>query len=300
MATSTQTIQTSITDNTALRAFINNYKAGIEAVGLVATSDTGQVDTATVIKPTGSNVVAGFTMHRFDDALQTASGISTPVFIKTEYGSSNGTSVVGLWITVGSETDGAGTLTGSQVGTRFRAAFQSQAAQSWSFSGENNRLTVAGGVSSGYTNNFVLNVERLRDSTGAVSNSGISTLISYAGAASYKSTQQQVIPRSGAVLTQHPRLNWPSPGQSQALNSNVYFTTFFPHSYQLHQPCIGLLKYFGTDVTTGSSVSVGVYGSTATYLTLGVLYGDYASATYGFPVDANGGSNNQSLAIRWQ
>ena len=295
MATSTQTLTLAISDDATFRNYVSAYKAGVEAVGMIVASDTGQINTTTVLKPTGSNTSAGFTMHRFDDAFQT----SAPVFIKTEYGTSSSATVGGFWITVGTGTNGAGTLTG-QVGTRIQMVMSTGAAQSWSFSGENNRLTVAGGLSTGYTNNFLLNIERLRDSTGAVTNSGISTLMSYAGSASILRTHQQVIPSTGPVLAQHQRLNWPSLGQSQAINSNVYFTTFFPHSFQLHQPCIGLLKYWATDVTVGSSVSVGVYGSTATYKMLGVLFGQSASYAYGFPYDADGSSNNQAIAIRWQ
>lgn len=296
MATSTQTITTAVTDDTTFRTFVTNFKAGLEAAGLVVASDTGQINTSTVTKPAASNTVAGYTVHRFDDSLQSGSG-SLPVFIKTEYGTSSSATIGGLWLTVGTATNGAGTLSG-QLGTRFQYTAQSATAATYYFSGENsNRITVAGNLGTATTvNNFVLNIERLRSSTGAVTANGISTLYSLTGSSSNQLTQHQVIPASGSTLTQSEVPVWPDPKASLALNDNVYFQTHFPISFQLHQPNVGLIKYFNSDVTSGSDITCGVYGSNATYKCLGPIRCGKSLANYGFI----GTDGSIALAIRWQ
>ena len=77
-------------------------------IGLVQTSDTGQIDTATVTRPITA-ITAGYETFRFNDSLQ---GIA-PMFMKLEFGSGDNTPVTpAMWVTVGTGTDGAGTVTG--------------------------------------------------------------------------------------------------------------------------------------------------------------------------------------------
>jgi hypothetical protein len=93
------------------RTWVAGVRAALLAVGLVQTSDSGQIDTATVARPTTMNTVAGYDIFRFDDAAQA----TCPVFIKFLYGT-GGTpgslNDVGLTPQVGQGTNGAGTLTG--------------------------------------------------------------------------------------------------------------------------------------------------------------------------------------------
>lgn len=289
MATSTQQITTGQTSDATLRTNIINWKAGLEAVGLVQTSDTGQVNTATVTKPASGNQVAGYLIHRFNDSLQSGAG-SLPVFIRTQFGTGSTSSQLSINVQIGTGTNGAGTLTG-QVSAGFYYSFATAAAENYYFSGENgNRITVAGGLSNTTTNNLLLNIERLRDASGAATSGGITTLSSVYG---YSSTtnkaQHQVLPPSGSIITQQWAPIWPEPAQSWAINNNLWFSPMFPLSLQLHQPTIGLLKYYNTDVTQNSTISIGVYGSTATYLALGPIYSSYISP-----------SLNCGIAIRWQ
>lgn len=92
-------------DNTVFRDWGSKLSAAIQAVGLVKTSDSGQINWATV------NIVAsqmaGYEIFRFNDALQA----THPIFIKLEYGSVGGT-YAGFRTTVGKATDGAGNLSG--------------------------------------------------------------------------------------------------------------------------------------------------------------------------------------------
>ncbi|MBF0724077.1 hypothetical protein [Sanguibacter inulinus] len=80
----------------------------IAGLGLIRGTDTGQINWATVLKPSSTTVVSGYEIWRFNDALQA----TAPVFIKLEYGAQVSPAFPGLYITIGRGTDGAGNITG--------------------------------------------------------------------------------------------------------------------------------------------------------------------------------------------
>lgn len=77
------------------------------AAGLVQTTDAGQIDVSTATQP-GAGTYPHFAMFRFNDALQA----TAPVFMKIEFGA-GGTTQPMIAVTVGSGTNGSGTLTGT-------------------------------------------------------------------------------------------------------------------------------------------------------------------------------------------
>ena len=86
------------------RAWGSDLSAAFAEVGLVKTADTGQIDWVTVLRP-ASGVSAGYEIWRYTDS---------SVFMKIEYGTgSGGPGVPGLWLTVGTGSNGSGTLTGA-------------------------------------------------------------------------------------------------------------------------------------------------------------------------------------------
>lgn len=103
------------TSAATFRAYGLAISNAIAAAGWVKTADTGQIDWATVANP-GTNTVAGYEIWRMADSLQA----TRPVFMKVEYGR-NQQGGPGIWLTVGTATDGAGTLSasGSFPGTLF-------------------------------------------------------------------------------------------------------------------------------------------------------------------------------------
>lgn len=80
-------------------------------LGFVATADTGQVDLTTVAAPSSGSQSMGYKVYRTNDAM-------TPVYVKVEYGAGNVAANCSVWITVGTGTNGAGTLTGTILLTR--------------------------------------------------------------------------------------------------------------------------------------------------------------------------------------
>jgi len=89
--------------------FIENlFLAG----GWVKTSDTGQATTASMSACTLAPQAKGYHIFRMNDALQS----TAPVFVKIEYGcGSFGTGFPAVWITIGTGSNGSGTITGVKI-----------------------------------------------------------------------------------------------------------------------------------------------------------------------------------------
>lgn len=110
MTTHTYTDVIDHTSNAGFQAWANTLHLGIIAAGLVNTSDTGQVNLTSAARP-GINTWAGYKIYRFDDTMQG----TAPVFLKLEYGTGSGAARPALRATIGSATDGAGTLSGATL-----------------------------------------------------------------------------------------------------------------------------------------------------------------------------------------
>jgi hypothetical protein len=91
----------------SFRAWGKGISDALKAVGLVQTSDSGQIDWISVNKIFVGGT-AGYEIFRFNDAAQTQS----PFFIKLRYGTSTASDSPMLIVDVGSSTDGAGNLSG--------------------------------------------------------------------------------------------------------------------------------------------------------------------------------------------
>nr|WP_320132008.1 hypothetical protein [uncultured Holophaga sp.] len=217
-------------------------------VGLIKTSDSGQVDWSSVAWPTTATTVAGYEIWRFNDSIQSAA----PVFIKIEYGSGvNGGSYSGLWLTVGTGTDGAGTLTGV-VSTRIV------------LSGDAINTTGLPSVISGGTNQIcgllwhtgcitVFAIERTHNSSGNDTSDGVQiwTFLGRGAAQAF-----QYISFS-AAYTQYTHWNVSAPPAGTGVNGNnvaLYPVRGWnpgetPASSQL-------FTYFTSDITAASKPSV--------------------------------------------
>lgn len=80
-------------------------------LGFSAGSDSGQVDLTTVAAPSSTAQSMGYKIYKTNDGL-------TQVFVKVEFGSSSPAAVPSIWITVGTGTNGAGTITGTVLLSR--------------------------------------------------------------------------------------------------------------------------------------------------------------------------------------
>lgn len=95
------------------KAFSDN----LLACGFVKTADTGQIDWATVLKPTVAATSQGYEIWRSDDAT-VENGLNNFVF-KVEYGSGQlNTLTPGMWFTVGWSSNGSGTINSTNMSVR--------------------------------------------------------------------------------------------------------------------------------------------------------------------------------------
>lgn len=99
-------------DDAGFRAWWQDLRTVLSAIGLVQTADTGQLDPLTMVRP-ATNAFAGYETWRFDDALQSVA----PIILRIRPGVSAAVTRPVVDLTVGQETDGAGNLVGVKTQT---------------------------------------------------------------------------------------------------------------------------------------------------------------------------------------
>lgn len=112
----TRTTVTVIDQSTdaAFQTWVAEYISMLTSVGLVQTSDTGQINTATVTRA-AVNTSAGYAIFRMNDSMQG----SAPIFFRFEFGSGSAITTPRLLMNVGTATNGAGTLSGGDSATQY-------------------------------------------------------------------------------------------------------------------------------------------------------------------------------------
>lgn len=163
MATSGPTQLPAFLDGDAtFRQWAQGIHNALVAVGMVQTADTGQINLATAARPGALNTAAGYEIFRFSDALQA----TAPVFIKIEYGVGGALDRPSIAVTVGTGTNGAGTLSGAGVRTRVGPSASKTAGTNLPLraSGSSRRLALVYNYDSGSASFAgLIVVERLRD-----------------------------------------------------------------------------------------------------------------------------------------
>lgn len=290
MATSTQSLITSVTTDQGFRDFCTGVSTGLQAAGLTQTSDTGQINLSTVTKPATTNTSGGYQIYRFSDALQS----THPVFIRVEYATAASASSCSLNISTGTSTNGAGVLGGQTSTQVVMRNLGSVSTANFYFSGDGSRIAMAGGFNvAGAANNMMWCVERLRNSSGANTADGHYLFVN-APSQSSATTYQQVVPASGSVIAQGTGRSVASfmPSQSLSLGSDLYVSSIHPTSYQTHNPCVSFVKYYSTDLTALTDASINLYSTAMTFKPLGAIF---PSTTFSYHF-----SDNSGIAIRWE
>lgn len=239
----------------------------LAAFGWVKTADTGQIDWATVTTPSAYNTARGYEVWRMADALQA----QAPVFMKLEYGSGSGGSpaALGIWITLGTATNGAGTLTG-QVGTRVQFSFSNEPSSTVAyrcvFSGDPGRFGMCLGVNTENANVYLwVVVERSKDAAGADTAEGV-----YRCGASWAGWQSQFLPMTGIVPANENNLGCMGPGAGTGMSgSDVVLYPIYPFNIDMKPPIRGAAGYFKSDLPQDYTVQGSIYGLTQTFYTVG-------------------------------
>lgn len=309
MTTNTRTLLFDSTVSTAFRTWGSNVAAMLGAVGLIQTADTGQISwtTASITAGTSTEYVQGFEIWRFSDTLQS----TKPVFIKMEYGHTNGSGGVNnvgapvLYVTVGTTSDGAGNLGGTiSVRTRLSGGGHSTntcvtpTVSSPCFaSGDGSYINLALGVTSNAQAVFttsptasvpfpaMLVVDRIRDGAGAATGNGVIFLtskwpvVSLAAAPSTIATTYQVLSFTGSGASTQEAL-WPIsyPGQGFASSSSGTTYGVWPMPVSSPDPTqsLAVLGLYKGEAAVGAIVSLTMLGSSHTYLAMGGISGTAA------------------------
>lgn len=201
MTTATTVTPLDHTSDAGYRTWVAEWIAQCTAVGLVQTSDTGQINTATATRP-GSNTDGGYAIFRFDDSLQA----TAPVFVKFYFGTAASTSAGRIRAQVGTASNGSGTLSGlgsanTDTVSQTSAPPSTVANYTSYITGGSGYFGIAfkAGVSAANQLPYALfHLARTRDSTGATTGDGLITTyrttlssgpsartISYSGATIY-------------------------------------------------------------------------------------------------------------------
>jgi hypothetical protein len=245
------------------------FAVAVTAGHLVVTGDTGQINPAIVTRA-GVNTAAGYEIYRLNDSNQS----SYPVYFKVEYGQSAAATNPCLWLTVGTGSNGSGTLTG-QLGTRKQCAqtftgVASQVLPSYFCSRADGFVLVNNYLQGTATAYMFLLVERTKDGSGAATTDGIITLAGVTGG-----VQQQTIGFVGPVPTANSTGSHPGPSAiaaQGAFGANIAIVPLM--NTALGQLRFGLcaMVFKLTDLISQAAVSTTNLGSTHTYLPLTSAY----------------------------
>ena len=272
MATATASIAPYNGTLATMRAFAQFISDNIQAFGMVKTADTGQTAASALPIGSGSLVVAGYEVFRFNDALQS----TAPIYVKIEYGTYT-TTIPCIWVTIGTSTDGAGNITGV-IGPR--TIFSSTAAASATpyasfISGGPNGFRVAfytGAQNVGYI--LIFSVERTKDAAGVDTADGC-----YFQGNSYVGWACMYVPFTGSIRAQqvYPLVPVTFGTLSLADGSNVGMVPIHPMGKRGPGNALSnLLVYYQPDTAAQVPVTVVYNGGSHVYVPLGVSPG----ATY--------------------
>jgi hypothetical protein len=304
MATATTTLTLSNNTSANFRAWAQWIHDTLDTFGLVQTADTGQIDLTTVAAPGVANTAQGYEIWRMDDALQA----TVPVFFKIEYGSGAAAADPSVWLTVGTGSNGTGTITAAPaIGTRIQ------------YSGITFTTSALNVYASGDTNRFVFGMGSDVASAGKILAFGIERTKAVDGTDSSDGVHQAGIgtPGIGAAIAKHftfifglavpnqqdcfandaPTAN--GAPTTAILSGNSYTFVVKPMHTFPRNPILNWLVYFNADFTRETPVNITAYGATHAYLPLGSV-GTNGNSTFGPGGNAAAGSANLRAMMRYE
>ena len=264
MATSTGNF---VCDNSSLANFKNWAQAisnAFAAMGWTQTTDTGQVNWGSIASVPSSTYV--YEVWKAADGL----AATLPIFIKMEYGFSG--TQVGVRVTVGTSSNGSGTITGA-VANGFSAQLITNNANFNSNQGATTFPCYFSGTAgefrmlmwlNGAATPFLFCIERSKDATGA--NTADYFTIVWCSSA----MRQQTITSALTVTTFETQVmgfTGSANNGTGAFGGTVAAFPLFPLIGKLGNPMIGVMAVIASDVADATSVTVAsMYGSTHTYI----------------------------------
>lgn len=261
MATSAANLPSFFNSDADFRTWAQGIHNALAALGLVQTADTGQINLATTTKPTVANAVAGYEIWRLADALQA----TAPVFIKLEYGVGVSVDRASLFVTVGSGTNGAGTINQQAIGrTQAATSISGEAAGStkpFEASGDPGRAFVIGNQTTTGTAPYGFFVDRTRDASGAPTADGIVHGIVNSGGVSFTT-----VPFTGNVPALGAQPQSTIQGATSAVGNNIIISPLLAFLGKVYYTWIGAMN--PADIAGDVTFTAQMFGATHTFRTI--------------------------------
>ena len=241
------------------------------AAGLVQTADTGQINWTTVTRP-GTNTDAGYEVWKLNDSLFG----TAPIYIRFDYGTAGSATQPSIKATVGTGTNGAGTLTGTALTTAKRTNGNNAAAVDTAYQSYCCCTEGFFGLAWKTTNQLTATffVCRTVDNTGAYTATGAMVYWGNGLNSSVTATQALRFAATAAAYTAQTAL----PNTALCINPQTPTATTVGSDTQAMVawtitptilPLIGLCGVGNGEVSLGSTFSITIVGSTAhTYVAL--------------------------------
>jgi hypothetical protein len=269
----------------------------LAAAGLVQTADTGQINWATVTRP-GINTDGGYEIWRMDDAAQG----TAPVYFRIGYGTEASADGPRIRITVGTGTNGAGTITGiassarqinENNGQTTDTTRQSYLCVNEGFFGLSWKIGT-GATEGGFFFCRTCDADGTPNVDGALaswsegSNSGFTGRQAFRYAATAASFTATVAPETGALGLA------PQAPTGSIVGSDIQVYAGWTITPRV-QPLFGVCGVFSSELSPGGTFSATVVGSTArTYITLTDQFGPFG------PIAANAAAGGLNVAMLWE
>lgn len=250
------------------RSWGSYIAARLLAVGLVKTSDTGQIDWTTVTAPASANVYQGYEIWRFADTLQA----TAPVYIKIEFGSSSAAANPAIRVQFGSGSNGSGTLTGN-LSTQYISGCTAVAgACSVVGSGSTNRFCMIGGFTTAAGYGMFFGFERSKDAAGEDTSEAV--LGCFSGLASAVASTTKFWPVWSTTLgdlglnTAHAAPALFPPGTTSTSGSQTVVAPILHSKGIFMNPGMNFLGYYTENIAINGTPSIYMYGAVRTYYSL--------------------------------
>lgn len=271
MATTTTSTTPTNASDAQFRAWGLSISTQLAAMGWVNTTDTGQINWATVTAALAVSTAQGYEIWRFNDVLQA----TAPIYIKVEYGSGpSAVANIGLWWTLGTGSNGAGTLTGT-ISTRFSTSSTAYAVNPLTsyWSGSTSRMQAALWVQGVGTSSNIcqfFSIERTKDATGNDTNVGILFVYKLVAGNSYG---QLFWNRTTGTPAINPETSWGCMSNSGSVAKNgsqvAVYPLFLNNAGPFVSPPLGVLTYINADIVAFGAITFTIYGASHVYMPFG-------------------------------
>ncbi len=287
---------TNATSDANFRAWGSYISARLDAVGLIKTADTGQIDWTTVLNPGATSTIAGYEIRRFADSLQA----TAPVFFKIEYGEGGTTDSPIIRIQFGSGSNGSGTLTGNLSAQYYSGCSPVAGACTVVGSGDTNRFCMNGGFTTAGGYGLYFGFERSKNAAGVdtaeavliVTGGGVNFTIGNSTSAKVYAVWSTTLGDIGPTTAITAPGLFP-PGATAASGAQTIVVPIMHSKGIFMNPGKNFAGYYTENIAANGTPSVYVYGATVTYYSLPSASG-IASTGWQGP-----GSGTEALLIRY-